>query len=191
MAEKVRKKKIKKEKISKKKKIKEISKEKLKKFGEELKEKEFELIKKPEGESQRIQEESVIHLEEFLRNVRAPVLERVAIAEETQSTTGIIQASDRETETQEETNYASTSSNYTNITTPNQGTTDNNIQYTEVISTFRDSQDNKERRETRAMIRRDDYSVGSEQTNFERTINPEIKDDAAETRKYFTKGDQK
>ena len=196
MPKSTKKKNVKKEKVSSKKKIKEISKEKLKEFEEELKGKKSEQTNKPKEEIQgvqRISEEPAVNLEEFLREVKPSVLDRVAIAGETQSTTRIIQARDGITGNEtspENSDYASTSSDYADITPSNQGTTGNNPQYTEVTNTFRNSQNDKEHRETSRLFRRDDYSAGSKQNNFERTIKPEI-EGADETRKYFTKGDKK
>ena len=191
MPKSTKKKKVKKEKVSRKKKIKEISKDKLKKFEKELKEKEPEVLENPKGESRRIQEEHLINLEEFLINVRAPVLERVAIAEEIPVTTRTQQNRDRETGTQEETNYASASSDYADITTPNQETTESNPQYTEAINTFRNSQIDKAHKETRNLFGRRDYdATGKTQgNNFEKSILPEI-EGADETRRYFTNKDK-
>jgi len=193
MAKKVRKRRIKKEKVSRKKKIKEISKEKLKKFEEELKEKKSKLIKKPKGKSQRIQEESMVSLEEFLRSSRAPVLERVAIAEEIPIPTRIQQARDRETGTQTVTNYASISSDYADITSSNQGTTENNLQFTEATNYNTMFEETKEAEESRRLLTKGDDSRyqprgGENDSRVERQTF--IQGDK-EFRKYISKGDVK
>ena len=190
MAKEVKKKRTRKKVTKKtKEKKKKISKKKVKVLGKEIKLK----IKVPE-QTKKIHEisEPLTQLEGFLSEVKAPVLERVVTTEQTPITPRIRQVRDRETgdnTKQEKSEYASTSSDYTAITSPNQET-GNNFQYTGTTNDFRNSQNDKEHRETRALFKKSDYSVGGNQNSFERTINPEI-EDSNETRKYFSKGDKK
>jgi len=196
MAKKVRKRKIKKEKVSRKKKIKEISKEKLKKFEGKLKGKKSEQINKKKGVIQSFQEEDIVNLEEFLRNAGAPVLKRIAIAEETLIPTRTQQARDSVTgnETNRKNlNYSSISRDYADIATPNQGPTVNNPQNIESTDYDTMFEETKETEESRRLL------TGGDNSGYrprERENDPGmgrrtlIKGDR-EFRKYISKGDVK